>query len=716
MSELESLAEGLADENPAVREDCARALAELGDPNAVPFLVHALDDDEEQVRMWGAYGLGMLEDRAHRELLQQAAKEPEAPLLHVWANFALARTGDAAAVTSLVRALEHQTPAVRANAGDALMSLDRPEVLKKALAPAFTGAHPAAQLWAAALLHKLDDPRALPAWRHGLGEPALRVDAAISATYMEDAAVARDLLRLVGELSSEELEQQVSEDGALLAEVLTQPLLELPLDEVIEQASTDLAARADLMLFLARSPGADPELFDRIQQFVVGLDPSTQGAALAELLSEQDESARPALLSNFASFSPPAIAPALRALPDADRKKILDRAIASVRDDDEESPVFFPLIDALREGPYASLVKDLTTGASAADATDPDAPVVDGPDEDDHLASIIRRIVAKEEVTAAQEKEADTFLKQLGMTATEYLEEIDRELDVLADAPPDPVEVARRALALGGMLRRLHLEEELKKTPAQKSALQKPLESLHRWMDDHDFSLLLSDGEVELIYAGLGDWNAEELEVAGWVSEECAVLLWSLGRLPTFPAEDRCDGRALVKELPIGEPPDAFAETARLRPGPELDGRFAFWSAFKARAEQEALARHIKAEGLEGTGLEADSLLADVAADGFDRKSAEKAHGKNGAVAEALRFVGRLMAKEAEDEGLLRRAGDDFPFRGKPISAARDQDLAFAVAIADERYRAIRWLLTGSAIDEDTESSDEDEQAPEGGG
>ena len=59
-AELEDLARGLADAELTVREQTAQELAELESEDAIPFLIHALEDDAASVRMWGAYGMTRL--------------------------------------------------------------------------------------------------------------------------------------------------------------------------------------------------------------------------------------------------------------------------------------------------------------------------------------------------------------------------------------------------------------------------------------------------------------------------------------------------------------------------------------------------------------------------------------------------------------------------------------------------------------------------------
>src|SRR3954462_15174486 len=103
MSEdLESLSEQLASEEPEEREDAAQQLAELKDPKAAQYLHHALDDEADGVRMWGAYGLSLLARKEDRDALQRAASADESPLVRLWASFGLTQLKDPAAAKVLV--------------------------------------------------------------------------------------------------------------------------------------------------------------------------------------------------------------------------------------------------------------------------------------------------------------------------------------------------------------------------------------------------------------------------------------------------------------------------------------------------------------------------------------------------------------------------------------------------------------------------------------
>jgi HEAT repeat protein len=67
----------LKENNPTIRANAAHALALLQDPEAVPELIEALDDEDEYARYRIVYALGELrDDRADAELIRVAEADP----------------------------------------------------------------------------------------------------------------------------------------------------------------------------------------------------------------------------------------------------------------------------------------------------------------------------------------------------------------------------------------------------------------------------------------------------------------------------------------------------------------------------------------------------------------------------------------------------------------------------------------------------------------
>ncbi len=108
-------------------------------------------------------------------------------------------------------------------------------------------------------------------------------------------------------------------------------------------------------------------------------------------------------------------------------------------------------------------------------------------------------------------------------------------------------------------------------------------------------------------------------------------------------------------------------------------------------------------------GLDVDALLEGLAAEGFDRAAVEKERGREGMVAEALRFLGRVSARRLQrDGGLASLVAGDFPFEGKPFREISEEALAGVLAVYAERARALDWLTTGNLGDEASVDEPED--------
>lgn len=653
-TDLKRLSQGLTSEDLDVREEAAHALAQLEDPQAAPYLSHALDDEAEQVRMWGAYGLGMLGRKEDLPKLEKALKEDSDPVVRVWAAFGLARTGSREGFRTLLALLDDPGHETRTNAGDALLSLERPEELKTLLQDRLSGPPPR-RAWAAGLLHRLGDPRGLPVWRQALQLPEARVDAALVAGLMEEPAIARDLLHLLVELPLNELETQTGDEGPLLAEVLSAPLLSIDLDAFFGEAREDDALRAELLLLLGRNVPADPQAFDSVHEFL-SLFPSEQlGREVSALLLEQAEPERPLLLSNFATLIPDAVVPSLENLDLDARKALFARVVDEVTRKTERGMDCYPLVELLHDSKYAAAV-------AALPRTEP------GEDEGD-----------AEEGAGVE------------------------------DLPPEAREVAERALTVAGVLHRLNLEQDLAAEALTPAQAQRAHAAHARWMEDAGLSALLNPFEAELMEKPIGGWSEDDRATQAWAAEELAILLWAL-HVSAKPAIDqRVDAKKLLAKLPMGKDTGPFLESAALHEPEELAVCAELLTLWKGRAEQEALGRHLRQHGLGGDEIDLDALIGGLEAEGFDRKAIEKTHGTVGMVVEALRYMGRLTAKQLHEAGALPSlAQGDFPFRGKPLAAVSDDELTIALTLTGERARAATWVASGSWGDEGDPNDDEE--------
>ncbi len=364
--ELTELSRGLTDEDPAVREQSAMGLAELESPKAAPFLVHALDDDSEMVRMWGAYGLGMLRRKEDVAVLRGLLDQEDSPLVRLWATFGLVHSGDKARAPQLAAFLDEASLDVRNNAADAILSLEDGAAVRAALEKRLAAPDERGRVWAAGILHRLSHPGAFEHWRAALSHPKSRVDAAVVAPHLEDPEAAKHLLRLLAELGADELNGVVAEAADRpLADLLSAPLLDLGLEQLFELAAEDGAARADLLTVLARSPAVEPQVLEAISRFVSEQPPEQVGEDLAQLLAEQDPNEHALLLANVAEYAPKAVLGTLEELEPEARDALLDQLVSAVEGQDEEAYLLLPLVDLIKKSPYGAKLKGLSARAPA---------------------------------------------------------------------------------------------------------------------------------------------------------------------------------------------------------------------------------------------------------------------------------------------------------------------------------------------------------------
>jgi HEAT repeat protein len=122
------LIEELTDPSDDVRWEAAKALGQIGDPEAAPALVNALEDENSGVRWLAAEGLIALEREGLAPLLQALEKRPDSGWLRQGAHHVLhdlAGKGLSDLVSPVLAAMEDVEPTVEVpwaalNALDAL--------------------------------------------------------------------------------------------------------------------------------------------------------------------------------------------------------------------------------------------------------------------------------------------------------------------------------------------------------------------------------------------------------------------------------------------------------------------------------------------------------------------------------------------------------------------------------------------------------------------
>jgi len=120
---IEPLIQTLKDIKRSVRKSAAEALAKIGEPVVEP-LIHAMDDEDEHVRLGASWVLGEVRDIRATESLLHALKDENFDIqnfdIPLSAAEALGKIGDKRAVEPLIQALKDDREGVRWSAAEVL--------------------------------------------------------------------------------------------------------------------------------------------------------------------------------------------------------------------------------------------------------------------------------------------------------------------------------------------------------------------------------------------------------------------------------------------------------------------------------------------------------------------------------------------------------------------------------------------------------------------
>jgi hypothetical protein len=141
------------------------------------------------------------------------------------------------------------------------------------------------------------------------------------------------------------------------------------------------------------------------------------------------------------------------------------------------------------------------------------------------------------------------------------------DYDETPPSPPSPIDVARRALILSGVVCRANLEFSKDEEYRRQTA-----EYLHEWFDELDLWPHLEPDEVEIIKAPFGKLR-KHLRVQGtWFVEGLAILTWALKRTEFPPHDRKVDAVAITDALDFLSPePNELLTAPRLRDVKELE-------------------------------------------------------------------------------------------------------------------------------------------------
>ncbi|MEW5742011.1 MAG: DUF4272 domain-containing protein [Myxococcota bacterium] len=264
----------------------------------------------------------------------------------------------------------------------------------------------------------------------------------------------------------------------------------------------------------------------------------------------------------------------------------------------------------------------------------------------------------------------------------------------LPGAPPDSDDVAARALAVAALLQRA-LHEARPNNASEVRALQS-------WVDAFGLYASFGPGAFELFDAPHGAWAPEDRAAVLWTAEELRLLLWALGVEPALPSTfERSEAKALVKKVPLLEPPQAFLEKATVRNLDDLEVMRAFYEVLLEATTAEVWARSVLEDpaALEEDDDELQLILESAAESGnFDRAALEKSKGKAAATAAGLRAWSRQLISSLFESGSPHAA---LAFDPGVLEAMSEQSLANAFATVRTRAGALEWLTEGDEWDLD---------------
>jgi HEAT repeat protein len=151
-----------------VRSLACWALGRMGDKDAIPSILRALEDDHEpSVRAGSAHALGELDDPVAVEpLIRALTMDPSADVRRM-AAWSLGRIGDDSALNPLIAVLNNpkDDPSLRAECAEALGELGL-EAAVMPLLEALCDTSAEVRFFAAFALGLIGDPAALPALQH----------------------------------------------------------------------------------------------------------------------------------------------------------------------------------------------------------------------------------------------------------------------------------------------------------------------------------------------------------------------------------------------------------------------------------------------------------------------------------------------------------------------------------------------------------------------
>jgi HEAT repeat protein len=697
---IRALGQQLDSDDPYERETSALELAELEDPSTAPFLTHALDDEEAAVRRWGAYGLAKLGRSEHVPALRRVLDKDPDLRVRVQAAAGLARVGDKGALEKLAQYLGAPSLEVRRDAAEMLLSQADPTALRPLLKPLLAARDERVRAWAAAVLHTVGEPEAFPKWHSALASQESHIDAILAVPLMREARAVRELLRLMAEQPPEGFNASESAEPSLLG-LLADALRLSGVDILLGGAEADPALRADLFILLARHPHLIAEHMGDISEALSQRSPEQLGAELAQLLSAHEREERAQLFAALAPFFPEAALPTLVELRGADREAALRAVAQAARDAAGEDRRLVKITEVLKATLYAHYFEGVPTRATSRKPQRPkekDTTAARTIEEMPAVSLPSSATVTREMEIPIDDELSRTATLEIQIPDEAFEEEPGEEEEWLPTEPPEADAVAQRALVLGGLLRRLALEERLAR--GKDPAASEEILHLQRWMEAEGLFSTLGVTGMELLESEPGTWSEEDRQSVAWSAEDLHLLLWALKQEKLPPLEARTEAAPLVARLPLLKKPQAFLEAAELRPAEEVMAQRDRWNVLLECARYESLARGIASDPALAEGDPDLELVLESAEEvGFDRKGATSKLGRARVAVDGLRHWSRHLLGQLQEEGMLPgKPGEGLTFQGKRLHELDETTLGVLLGLAHGRFQVLEWLAEGDAV------------------
>ncbi len=600
------------------------------------------------------------------------------------------------ALERLVQLLKAPSLNTRRDAAEALLQLPEPAALKPLLQPLLTSPELGSQAWGAGLLHALGEPEAYAKWRGTVVSPESRRDAVGVAPFMKEPRAVRELLRLLGELTQEEL-SATEGDGPSLAEHMTHALRLVGL-ELVLGGEAEESLRADLLLLLGRHQSLIPELIDDVLQFLHQLPPMDLGRELAALLFEQEREERGDLFMAITTLSTGLAVPALEAMGHRDREEVLDAVLAALERAQGEDSALQALGEVLSESVHGERFEGLFQEAGTQeqelpedDAEDPDAarPTLEIP-----AISPVSSTMTLEMRIVTEEPSSPTMEFELpGQDTGE-----DEEEDWILPKEPEAEAVAQRALVAGRAAAAAGAGGAARAGQGPGGPGGDPAAPAVAGRRRAASSTLGVTG-LELFESGArhlvrGGSAVRGLERRGAAP---AAVVPEAGKAAATGGAGGCRaaaGAPAVAEGSAALPGARRAALSRRDRGPAQTAGRCCWSApATSRSPGASLADASIAEG----DPELDGLLDSAEAEGFDRarleNEARQGPGRGGG---AALLVALPRHPAPEGGAAARQARRRAPLPGQaPARTWTRTGLAPLLALAHGRSQALGWLVEG---------------------